>query len=102
MNNVLITYVQPLRENSHAGLLLNLSSLRLLSAVLRSALLTVSNAGCIKCASYDVITNTREVLNTSASDKYNRVLLKVVSDSRNVSSNLVAICKTNSCYLTKS
>ena len=32
---------------------------------------TLDNAGCIKCASYDVITYTREVLNTSASDKYN-------------------------------
>jgi len=101
MNNVLITYVQPQREKSHAGLLLNLSSLRLLSAVLRSALLAICDTCCIKGTSYDVVTNTREVLNTSASDENNSVLLKVVSDSRNVGCNLVAVCKSYTGNLTK-
>ena len=49
-----------------------------------------------------MVTYTRKVTNSSASDKNNRVFLKVVSDTRNVSRCLKTVCKSNSCDLTKS
>ena len=56
----------------------------------------------VESASDDVISYTREVLNTSASDKNNGVLLKIVSDTRDVSCNFVSVCELNSGNLSHS
>jgi hypothetical protein len=73
-----------------------------LSAVLGTALLTVCNALSVKRTANDVVTYTREVTYSSSADKDNRVFLKVMSDTGNVSRCLEAVSKTNSRYLTKS
>ena len=70
--------------------------LRLLCTVLGTSLITVSNALSIESTSDDVVTHTREILNTSASDKNDAVLLKVMTDTGNVRSYFVAVCELNS------
>ena len=65
--------------------LLSSASLRLLCAVLGTSLISLSYALCIECTSDDVVTNTGEVLNSSASDKNNGVFLQVMTDTWNVS-----------------
>ena len=49
-----------------------------------------------------MVTYTREILNTSASDEDNAVLLELVSDSGNISCNFVTVGKSYSGYLTHS
>ena len=58
-------------------------------AVLGTALHSVGYTLCIECTADDVVTNTREVLNTAATDQNNRVLLKVVADTRNISGSTI-------------
>ena len=72
------------------------SCLRLLGTVLGTGLVSLGNTLSIECTSDDVITYTGEVLNSSASDKNNRVLLEVVSDTGNLSCYFVSVCKLNS------
>ena len=48
-----------------------------------------------------MVTYTRQVTNTSASDENNRVLLKVVRDTRNVSGSFETVGKTYSRDLTE-
>ena len=79
-----------------------LTCLRTLSAVLRSALHSSVNALCVECSAYDMITYTREILYTSASDEDNAVLLELVSDTGNVSGYLIAVGESYSGYLTHS
>ena len=43
-----------------------------------------------------MVTHTGKVLNTAAADENNRVLLKVMTDARDISRNLDAVGKTNS------
>ena len=59
------------------GLLL--AGLRTLCTVLGTGLHTLGNTLCIECTTDDVVTNTREILNTAASDQNNAVLLKVMA-----------------------
>ena len=73
-----------------------------LCAVLGTALLTVGNTLCIQGTTDDVITYTRQVTNTSASDQDHGVLLKVVSDTGDVGGSLQTVGQTYSRDLTKS
>ena len=72
-----------------------------LCAVLGTALLAVCNALSVECTADDVVTHTGEVSYSSASDEYNRVLLKVVTDSGNVGGCLKSVCKSYSCDLSE-
>ena len=72
-----------------------------LCAVLGTALVTVCNALCVQRTTDDVVTYTRQVTNSSASDQNDRVLLKVVSDSGNVGGCVQAVGQSYSCDLTK-
>jgi hypothetical protein len=47
-------------------------------------LLTVFNTGTVQRTTNGVITNTRQVLNTTATDQNNRVLLQVVTFTTDV------------------
>ncbi len=73
-----------------------------LCSVLGAALLTVSNTLSIERTTNDVITYTGKVTNTSATDKNNRVLLKVVTDTGDVAGSFHSVGKSYSCDLTKS
>ena len=75
---------------------------RSLSAVFGAGLFSVGYACSIQCTSDDMISGTRQVLNSSSTDKNNAVLLKVVSLSRNVACYLDAVVMTNSGDLSKS
>ena len=70
--------------------------LGLLCTVLGTSLTTVSNTLSIESASDDVVTYTRKVLYTSASDENDAVLLKVVTDTRDIRSNFISVCELNS------
>src|SRR5699024_10558972 len=67
------------------------SSLRTLGAVLRPALATGSDTLGIERAANDVITHARQVLHAAAADQNYRVLLQVMTFTRNVAHDLVAI-----------
>ena len=84
----------------HAELLFG--SLRTLSTVLGTGLHSAVDALCIERSADDVVTHTGKVLNTAAADENNRVLLKVMTDARDISRNLDAVGKTNSGDLSKS
>ncbi len=58
--------------------------LRTLCTVLGTSLHTLCNTLCIQCTTNDMVTNTREVLHTAASDQNNAVLLKVVTYTGNI------------------
>ena len=79
-----------------------LSSFRPLSAVFGTSLLAVCNACCIQCAADDVISGTGQILNSSASDQNNTVLLQIVPFAGDVGCNFDSIGKTYSGDLTKS
>ena len=72
-----------------------LARLRSLGAVLGTSLLTVCNTLRIQRAADDVVTDTRKILNTTAANHYNRVLLQVVTDTRNVSGNFHTVGQLN-------
>ena len=71
------------------------SRLRALRPVLRPALLANRHANRIQRSTHNVVTNTRQILNTAAADEHNRVLLQVVADARNVGRNLDPVGQTN-------
>ena len=73
-----------------------------LSAILRASLFSVGYTCCIKSTSDDVIPCTRQILNSSATDENNAVLLKVVTFSGNVACYLDTVRKTYSGDLSKS
>ena len=66
-------------NNRSAVNLFLLCSFRTLCTVLRTALRAVSNSCSVESTAYDMVTNAREILYTSAAYEYNRVLLKVVA-----------------------
>ena len=61
---------------------------------------TVRYARGIKRTTYDVITNTRQVFHTTATYHYDTVLLQVVSLSRDVSIDLLAVGEAHTGNLT--
>ena len=56
-----------------------LRSFGTLGTVLRATLSAVFDAAGVESAAHDVVTHTGEVLDTSATDKHDRVLLQVVT-----------------------
>ena len=76
--------------------------LRTLCSVLGAALVTVRNTLGIKRTTDYMVTYTGQVTYTSTTDKNNRVLLKVVTDTGNVAGSFHSVCKSYSGYLTKS
>ena len=76
--------------------------LRTLCSVLGAALFTVCNTLSIKGTTNNMVTYTGQVTNTSTTDKNDRVLLKVVSDTGNVRCSLHSVGKSYSGDLTKS
>src|SRR5688572_32895880 len=62
--------------------------LRALGAVLRTGLLAVLHAGGVERAADDVIADAREVLDATAADQHDRVLLEVVALAGDVRGDL--------------
>ena len=73
-----------------------------LCSVLGAALFTVCDTLGIKGTTDNVITYTGQVTNTSTTDKNNRVLLKVVTDTGDIRSSFHSVGKSYSRNLTKS
>src|SRR6476620_10198570 len=73
-----------------AGPLRGISALLLLRAVPAASLLAVLHALGVERAANDLVANTGEVLHATAADEHDRVLLEVVTDTRDVSGDLDA------------
>ena len=82
-------------------LLLSSCLLGPLSTVLGTSLIAVSNTGGIQSSSDDVVSYTRQILYTAASDKNYTVLLKVMTDTRDISSYFDSVGKTYTSDFTK-
>ena len=82
-------------------ILLLLAGLRALCTVLRASLHTSLNALRIERAADDVVTHTRKVLDTAAADQNDGVLLQIVTDTGDVSGDLVTVRQTHTGDLTK-
>ena len=75
--------------------------LRSLCAVLGTALHTVGNTLSVESTTDDVVTYTRQVANSTAADEDYRVLLEIVTNTRDVARNLKTVGQRYSCKLTK-
>ena len=65
--------------------------LALLRAVTAASLLTTSNTECIASTADDLVAHTRQIANTTAADKHDRVFLKVVAFARDVNGDFFAV-----------
>ena len=81
--------------------LLLLASLGTLCTVLGTGLHTAIDALSIQSTTNDVITDTGKVLNTTATDQNNRVLLQVVANTGNVSGNFHTVGQAHTSDLTQ-
>ena len=81
--------------------LLLLAGLGTLCTVLGTGLHTAVHALGIQSATNDVITDARKVLNTTAANQNNRVLLQVVANTRDVSGNFHTVGQANTGDLTQ-
>jgi hypothetical protein len=68
----------------------------LFGPVFGSSLFSILDTECIQGTSDNMIPYTREILNASTTDKNNRMLLKIMSYPRDISSNLYAGRQPNS------
>jgi hypothetical protein len=75
--------------------------LRPLGAVLRAALSTVRYAHRVEDPTNNVITNSGEILYTTAANEHHGVLLEVVPLTGNVRGDLHTVGQTYTSYLTK-
>ena len=82
--------------------LLLLAGLGTLCTVLGTGLHTAVHALGIQSATNDVITDTGKVLNTTAANQNDRVLLQVVANTGDISGNFHAIGQTHAGDLTQS
>ena len=82
--------------------LTSLGDPRAFRTVLRPALFSVSNTGCIQRSTNDVITHTRKVTNTSTANQDHTVLLQIVTDTGDVRINLLLIGQADTCDFTQS
>jgi hypothetical protein len=80
----------------------SVSLFRAFSSIAAASLLAVVDGSAVERSADNLVTNTWEVLNTTAADKHHRVLLEVVADSRDVCRNFHAIYKAHTANLTKS
>lgn len=67
------------------------SCFRSLGAIFRATLRAATYTGSIQRTAYDVITYTREVFHTTATNEYDRVLLQVVAFTRDVRVHLFTV-----------
>ena len=79
-----------------------LRSLRALGTVLGTGLLTILDALGVKRAANDVVTHTRQVLHTTATNKDDRVFLQVVAFTTDIRNDFKAIRETHLGNLTES
>ena len=75
---------------------------RSLGTVFGAGLTAVRHTGGIKCAADDVITGTRKVLDTAASDHDDAVLLKVVALTRDIACDFDPVAETDTGDLAES
>src|ERR1700682_3724548 len=75
--------------------------LRTLRAVLRTTLLTVLDALGIEDAAEDVVAHAGQILDAAAADHHHRVLLKVMTFTRNVTDHFEAVGQAHLGDLTK-
>src|SRR5215217_4765660 len=78
-----------------AGPLRGMSALLLLGAVAAASLLTTLHGLGVQSAADDLVTNTGEVLHTTAADEHDRVLLQVVTLTRDVGGDLDATAEAH-------
>ena len=76
--------------------------LRLLGAVLAACLTPLFNTQGVLSSANDVVTNARQVANTTTTNKNDRVFLQVVAFARNVNGNFFATRETNASNFSKS
>src|SRR5690606_24155609 len=74
---------------------------RTLGAVLGTALLAVLHAGGIQRTTHGVVTDTRKVLHTAATNQNHAVFLQVVAFTTDVRGNLVTVGQTHTADLTQ-
>lgn len=82
------------------GLLLGSTGLGTLGSVFGAALCTILDTGGIKSTAYDVITNTRKVLYTTAAYENDGVFLQVVAFTGNVGVDFLAVGEADTRYFT--
>jgi len=73
-----------------------------LRAVFRATLLSSLDANCVQSSTNHVITNTRQILNSTSADQDDRVLLQVVTDTRDIRRDLYTVGQTNASYFSQS
>ena len=66
-----------------------------LRTVPTAGLTTTVNARCVQCSTNDLITNTRKITNTTASNENDGVFLKFVTFAGNIDRYLFPVGKTN-------
>jgi len=66
-----------------------------LGAVFRAGILSILNPYGVQCSPHHVIPDTREILDTSATNQHDGVFLKVVSNARNIGSHFDPVCKAD-------
>ena len=96
-------------ENKYAAVLIPVFLSQFLFCVFRSfctvfrtSLSSLSNTCCIKCSSDDVVSCSWKVFYSSSTNKYNTMLLKVMSFSWDIACYFDTVRKTNSGDLSKS
>ena len=72
------------------AILLRLGSL---GSVLRATLLAIANTSAVQGAAYRVIANTWKILNATAANQHNRVLLKVVAFTTDITGDFESVCQ---------
>lgn len=82
-------------------MLLNDVPLACLHSITRTGLLAVGDSGRIERAANDLVTNTREVLDSTTTNEHDGVLLEVVTLAGDVSGYFHAVGETNSGNLAK-
>ena len=69
---------------------------RFFGTIFGPALLSIGHPDSIQGSTNQMISNPRQILHTSSTNKHDRMLLEVMSHSRDVSGDFNASCQTNS------
>ena len=72
-----------------------------LRTVFTAALFTVFHTGGIEASANDMVTNTRQIFNPSATDQHDGVLLQVMTFTRDVGDHLDLVCQADLGYFTQ-
>ncbi len=70
-------------------------------SVLRTAPRAIRNARRVERAAYDVVPNTRKILDTATAHEHDRVLLEIMAHAGNVGVDLAAVGEPYTCHLAK-